>query len=367
MKILFITNNLPPIVDGVGDYTYNIARQFAEHDHEVYIVCKMNPKINTDVKGITILDIVEKWNFNCHKPIVKLIKEKGIDIVSLQYVPHGFHPKGMPLGLIRLMIKVKKTGVKTMIFFHEIYLNYLGFKIHRTLCSFVTKYIAKRLINESDYHATSIEHYRNLITKYKNRANVSVIRIASNIPMHTYENDYLEHLKMKIAPKGEFIILFFGKRNIETHIEAIKELINEGYKIIALSLGSTYFLKYDYNIPTYKTGLLDINELSQYFQIADCLCLPENEKSGATFKSGSLAAGLQYGLPIITNKGFMTESILIDDVNILFVNNKNEIKTSIKRIINNKDHRMYIGKNALSIGKSLTWENTYNEYMNLIK
>lgn len=45
MKILFITNNFPPIVDGVGDYTYNIAKQFAEHNHKVYIIQKMIHKL----------------------------------------------------------------------------------------------------------------------------------------------------------------------------------------------------------------------------------------------------------------------------------------------------------------------------------
>ena len=159
MKILFVTNTLPPIVDGVGDYTYNIAKQFAEHDHDVYIVCKKNPAINTDVEGITVLPIIEKWNFNCHKPIVKLIKEKGIEIVSLQYVPHGFHLKGLPFPLIKFTNEIKKTQAKLFTFFHEVCIDYYGWNIKRFICSIGIKYIAKRLIINSNYIATSIKHY----------------------------------------------------------------------------------------------------------------------------------------------------------------------------------------------------------------
>ena len=108
MKILFITNNLPPIVDGVGDYTYNIAKQFVEHEHEVYIICRNNPQINTQVQGMTILPIIDKWDRNCYKPIISIIQKKVIDVVSLQYVPHGFHPKGLPFSIIKLTKKIKK-------------------------------------------------------------------------------------------------------------------------------------------------------------------------------------------------------------------------------------------------------------------
>lgn len=368
MKILFITNNLPPLVDGVGDYTYNIAKQFMRHNHEVYIICRNNPQINTNVLGITILPIINKWNCNCYKPIINVIKNNSIDVVSLQYVPHGYHPKGLPLGLIPMVRTIKKTGVKIMIFFHEVCIDYHGWNIKRTLCSWGIKYIAKELIKNSDFVATSIEHYVKRIQELHKNINVPAIRIVSNIPNHTYNKEYLKHLKDKIAPNGEFIILFFGKRNVHYQVEAIQELISQGYKIIVLSLGNTYFLSQNYKIPIYRTGLLDINELSQFFQIADCFCLPENEESGATFKSGSLAAGLQYGLPIITNSGFMTENTLMNGINILFVkaNDKDSFKKELIHLMKDKLFAKNISNNARNIGKTLTWDNTYKHYINLI-
>ncbi|MBM6961652.1 glycosyltransferase [Bacteroides caecigallinarum] len=369
MNILFITNNFPPIVDGVGDYTYNIAKQFVEHKHNVYIVCKKTNEICTNEKEMTILPIIKKWDFTSHKPIVNLIRNKSIDIVSLQYVPHGYQQKGLPFPLIKLTYEIKQTQAKLFTFFHEVCIDYYGLNLKRTFFSLGIRTIAKRLIKNSDYVATSIEYYADRIRKFYKDINVFTVRIASNIPFKYYNEIYLKQLKNKIAPKGEFVILFFGKRNVEYHVEAIKELKREGYKIVILSLGNTSFLKQEYGISTYKTGMIDINEMSQYFQIADCFCLPENDDCGCSFKSGALAAGLQYGLPIITNNGFMTESSLIGDNNIIFVNARNiyDIKKSIKRLMQDKNYYQSIRINALSIGKTLNWESTFTKYMDILK
>ena len=368
MKILFISNHMPPIVDGVGDYTYNLAHEFVQHGHEVIVVCSNCSEPLVETKEFTTLPIITQWNKKAGQQIVAIINKYNINVVSLQYVPHGFHPKGLPFGLIDLIHEINKTDVKKMTFFHEVCIDYLGWNIKRTLFSYGIKYIAKKLIENSDYVATSIEHYAKRIQKFKKGINISTIHIASNIPKHNYTQEYLAQLKEVVAPQGEFIIVFFGKRNINSQVKAIGELINEGYKIIALSLGNTSFLEKDYKIPTYKTGLLNINEISKYFQIADCLCLPENEESGCSFKSGSLAAGLQHALPILTNKGNMTESTLRNHINIIFTdNNVSNIKALIKRLIQDKDFHLSISQHAALLGEALTWEKTYIDYMNIFK
>lgn len=40
MHILFITTAFPPLVDGVGDYTYNLAQEFVNNGHQAIVVCK---------------------------------------------------------------------------------------------------------------------------------------------------------------------------------------------------------------------------------------------------------------------------------------------------------------------------------------
>lgn len=369
MKILFITNNLPSIVDGVGDYTYNIAKQFAEHDHEVYIVCRKNPKINMDIEGITVLPIVEKWNFNCHKPIVNLIKKRGIDIVSLQYVPHGFHPKGLPFAIIKLTNEIKRCNTKLFTFCHEVFLEQVKGNVKRIVLSKLMQYISKRIIDNSDYVATSIEYYRDMIQKLSpSKKDIPIIPIASNIPETDLSVLELVNLKKELAPNNETIISFFGLRNIQTSLNAISELKHDGYKLKVMLIGKTSnnILK---NLPkdAIKTGTLDLKEIDKFLKVSDIFILPQDNIYGCSFKSGSFAAGLRNKLPIITAKGKMTANVLENGKNILFTNfeDKNEVKKTILFLLNNNTNS--IGHEGYSIAKYFTWNETYKKYINIIE
>lgn len=370
MKILFITNNFPPIVDGVGDYTYNIAKQFVEHNHEVYVICKSNPQINTNVQGMTILSIVNKWDCNCYKPIINLIKEKAIDVVSLQYVPHGFHPKGLPFPIIKLTKEIKTSNTKLFTFFHEVSVEKEKGNIKRTLLSMLMRHISKRIIENSDYVATSIEYYKNMIHKLvPEKKDIPLIPIASNIPETKLSKEELLALKKELAPNNETIISFFGIRNIQTSINIISELRNKGYKLKILLIGKTHNLPKDLPNDTIKTGVLNIDEIDNFCKVSDIFILPQDNIYGCSFKSGSLVTGLRDALPVITTKGKMTSAILEDKKNILFTNfeNLDEIRRTLLFLLNNQNTAFNIGKEAQKVVKDFSWEETYKKYNNIFK
>ena len=118
MNILFITNTLPPVVDGVGDYTLNLAKEFAKHGHNVSIVCKCDDRVKTDYEDIKVFPIVEAWNKSVAAPVIRLIRERHIEIVSLQYVPHGYDNRGLPFAIAYLAKEIKKINVPLYTFFH---------------------------------------------------------------------------------------------------------------------------------------------------------------------------------------------------------------------------------------------------------
>lgn len=366
MKILFITNNFPPLVDGVGDYTYNIAKQFVKHNHKVYIICRNNPQINTDVQGMTILPIIDEWNYNCHKSIIKFIKEKTIEVVSLQYVPHGFQSKGLPFPIIKLTKEIKRNNTKLFTFFHEVSVEKEKKNIKRTLLSMLMQHISKKIIENSEYVATSIEYYKNMMLKLvPNKKEIPLIPIASNIPETKLSKEELLSLKKELAPNAETIISFFGIRNIQTSINTISELKEYGYKLKVLLIGKTSkHLPSNLPADTIKTGTLNINEIDQYLKISDIFILPENNDSGCSFKSGSLAAGLRNNLPIITTKGKLTSKELYNQDNILFCDftNLNEIKGKILYLMDCL-HKKKILKNNIHY---TDWNDTYNIYLDIL-
>lgn len=368
MKILFITNKFPPLVDGVGDYTYNLAHEFAKHGHEVTVVCKDHDGIHTIYDDIKVLPIVKAWNKQALQPIVNVVKERQIEVVSLQYVPHGFHPKGLPFALISIVRAIKKQKVRLFTFCHEVCTSPEKGRIKFTLISYLMQYITRQILNRSDCVATSIGHYSQRIEGLTGRKNIFLIPIPSNIPSCTLPTNDIEILKSKIAPDNEFIVGFIGKRNSDEFINAVCSLIAEGEKIKMLSIGKTNLLNLDLKDCIYKTGVLAIKDLSAYIEVSDCIALPENKQSGCSFKSGSLVASMRAGKVVITTKGFMTDKSLIDGENIIFKNGEtDECKKGIRWLMYAPIERKFIGENAKKITMEMTWTKTYEKYMECLK
>ena len=362
MNILFLTNNMPPNIDGVGDYTMNMAREFARHGHKVIVVCKDYNNICITHSDIDIMPIIKFWNTAALTPILEIVKAEKIDVISLQYVPHGFHPKGLPWGVARLMKGIKKSGIKVMTFCHEVCVPPIKGDLKRAILVKLMSLITKRILQQSDYIATSIGWYAKMIRDIMpSIANIPLLPIPSNVPLCRKSKEELAILKENVAPQGEFIVGFIGKRDIIYAVQAVKELISEGYKIKILSIGQTNFLSMESEY-IYKTGVLPIEYLADYIAISDCIVLPEG-KSGCSFKSGSLMAALCEGKPVITNKGKMTDSSLVHRDNILFAKNKIDFIHAISSLIQDKKLSEYISQGAKKISEKVTWTNTYEQYL----
>lgn len=364
MNILFITNALPPEVDGVGDYTLNLAKEFAKHGHEVSIVCKKSNKVLIDCTEVGIYPIVNKWNKSAAGQVKQLMQQRSVEMVCLQYVPHGFEPHGLPLGLLLFMQELKKAGTPIFTFFHEICIGY-SFNVNRLVGAFLMGMIARLIAKKSLIIATSIEHYKKCLNKLGVNKNVAIIPIPSNIPECNLTESEVSKLKKTIASKDEKLITLFGNRDFSQVISAIRNLIKKGERIKVIALG-----KANRSIPKehfiYFTGAMEISELSAFLKVTDILILPEDTKSGCSLKSGSLAASLQFGIPTITTRGFMTDKSL--DVLFLFAkeNSVSEYEHIIAMLLDDLEKRENMRWNNFKFAETLTWKVTYDKYIELI-
>lgn len=368
MRILFITNNLPPLVDGVGDYTYNLAREFAKHGHVVHVVCRNKEEIRDEYEGIHVAKIVRKWNRQAGKDIAEYIRKNQLEVVSLQYVPYAYHSKGLPFGLISVVDEIKKTEAKLMVFCHEVSVEFFNASLKKRFYEQLMRYVSKKILQKADCMATSLVHYRKMMEDLGCK-HVGVIPIASNIPEHQYSKHEIREFKQQIAPDGEFVVSFFGKRDSATSMRAIQELRSEGISIKTLLIGSV-------NIPSeyrqedcYETGVLDVTELLKYFLVSDVMVLPEGNSYGCSFKSGAFAACLRAGLAVCTGKGYLTDESLHHNENVVFADfcSVTDVKEKLCALLINKEARDRIGEQAKNLAADRTWGKTYQEYLRIIE
>ena len=146
--ILFITNNFPPIVDGVGDYTYKLAQALGKQGVEVSILCSSKPDIIENIKvfeaeGINVFPIVNGWDFKGMKVIQNVFKNEKYDLISLQYVPFSFQNKGLPIRLGG-HLKTLFPDTNWHIMFHELW---VGMGKNAIIKSKIHGYLQKQLIS----------------------------------------------------------------------------------------------------------------------------------------------------------------------------------------------------------------------------
>ena len=135
MSILFITPSLEPGRDGIGDYTLRLAtalREMGAHAFCVsladrFVSAESSPNKQTPPeieRGSSILRLSVDIPWRKRLVILQsLIDSLQPDLISLQYVPYGYHPKGLPWGLANQLSSLKGQ-FRWHVMFHELWIGW---------------------------------------------------------------------------------------------------------------------------------------------------------------------------------------------------------------------------------------------------
>jgi len=129
-KILFICGSVEPGKDGVGDYTRRLCGELIRTGHQATILSLCDKEVIQFTEEIQIIEETEvKVNRIPRQSTYEqrlsyaqaFIKKESPSCISLQYVPHSFHPKGLPFWL-PTFLKQLKGGHQWHVMFHEMWL-----------------------------------------------------------------------------------------------------------------------------------------------------------------------------------------------------------------------------------------------------
>lgn len=368
MKILFITNTFPPNICGVGDYTYFLCKQFVQNGDDCVVVCRKDEHIRNNVEGISVYPVVNEWNREATDVVLDVVMHEQPNVISLQYVPHGFNAKGLPFAMIGMVRDLCNTGIPIFTFVHEPFVMFCDFNPVHWGVGLCERYIISNVIDCSAAVATSIMNYKKRMSFY--RKDISLIPIAPNIPLLQLDNDKKLSLKEKIKVEDCIIVALFGMRDRETILEAVRNLVAKGKHIKLLLLGKSEWVG-EQPSWLYRTGKLTAEELAEYFNIVDVFVLPEHvskvrKRSGACLKSGSLAAAIQYKLPVLTARGDHTDAILKDKLMFANFHKVDDVEAKLLRLIEDDELRKKLSNGYGELCSLLTWEHTFNEYKRII-
>jgi len=160
LNILFLCSSLEPGRDGVGDYTRRLAialqniglcvKAVALNDRTLAKESPVREDIQTTFEGN-----LEVWRFSSQKSwkrriacLQQLITQFKPDWLSLQFVPYGYHDKGLPF-LLPSRLGALKGSFQWHIMFHELAVGLDGHASARqSVIQVFQKLIIKALIRE---------------------------------------------------------------------------------------------------------------------------------------------------------------------------------------------------------------------------
>lgn len=378
LKIAIFTNNFPPITCGVGDYSFHLATYLSKQKHEVQVFCSAKSEIVKKDFGnhpFHVSPFIISWGKKDISGLVNKITSNKPDYIILQYVPYSFSKYGIAWNIANLVKNAKKKGIKIITTVHEPYIRWDdSYNPKHLLTALLQRFVMRRILKKCIAAFTSTTHYAELLNKYSK--NIIINRIPPNIiPAATNnfedkKNQYLNKIEVSR------LIVIFGERNISQVIEVIRTInkLPGQIKTGILVVGKVREQKYKNEPFVYYTGILASEEVAVFLQMADLFVLPErvykNNRGGASFKSGALAAALATPLPILSSKGDMTDAPpLQHGKNIWFTNfnNQQQLQKDIIHLLSNPDLLNHLKKGAIEIYNNyLTWEIVGSKYMEII-
>lgn len=169
-NILFICSSLEPGEDGVGDYTRRLACALVKKGYKASIIAINDRRMqaaqwqgkqtcdNIDVKVIR-LNAMVSWRKRL-QIARQFADEFDAGYISLQYVPFGYHLKGLPFNLASGLKRIGK-GKYWHIMFHELTVKKeesLKFQLWGSLQEIIIRSLVKQLLPVAV--STNTEVYR---------------------------------------------------------------------------------------------------------------------------------------------------------------------------------------------------------------
>ena len=333
MKIAFLCGSCEPGADGVGDYTLSVARALVGRWHICFVIAlndryvdqphhswiESNPECSLPCLR---LHYASPWRVRA-KILAAELERFRPDWISLQYVPYAFNKNGLPWPLFPSLRAVRPLA-KWHLMAHELWVDPDVSLKNRLLAATQAQVLRWLLtyLNPSLVH-TSNSYYTHLFASIGKQA--SILPLFSNIP--------IQHQPAAMPSSlVDWKFVFFGSIHPEWDPQSILEQLERAARKGALSSvsfisiggagehGKALWKKLARTTPPWmqfsQLGLLPSTEISFRLQHADFGIT--TTPSHLLGKSGSVAAMLAHGLPVIVPRvektcGTWHQELLADD------------------------------------------------------
>jgi len=300
MKIAFIVGSMQVNTNGVAAYTSILSKQLEAMGHNVLIITLNELEAhNTTPNSLNLgkhLSIFKRY-FNLRS----ILLQQKPDLISIQYVPYSFHPKGLAFELLIFSQLLKLFRVHLMV--HEPWIETTKQTTTKNkIISFIQKTLLTKIfsVNKPILITSTIPHYVN-----KLGSGARLMPLFSNI-------QYCPKVVSPPIAKKVLKCIFFGSFSFDIEgfirqLNWIKQYCFENDLKPEITLVGDNGIQKNKNIQHIKNILGESNLIDLGWRSSEEISLLLQEQdlgiSRATFslfgKSGSTLAMLEHGLMVL--------------------------------------------------------------------
>lgn len=294
MRIAFVTSSLEPGRDGVGDYTTLLAAECERHGHTVTRLALNDRHVRATVREPGLLRLPSMQVAEARR----WLDDFAPDWVSLQFVCYGFHPR----GLVGTELGEALRGRPVHVFMHELWLGEnIGAPWKERLVGWLQRRRVLgllRLLNVRLIHASNAA-YVHLLGRHGMSAHI--LPLFGSLPLPS---------PGIVPPEDRITFALFGTLHPVWPAEPLFSKLREMERPITIAhvggigagaaLWDRLVREYDAAFTFRRLGELPPQQIADFF--AETHFGIATTPRTLIGKSGSVAAMLDAGLPVIVNR-----------------------------------------------------------------
>ncbi len=318
MKISFLVRWLPPRIDGVGDYTWNLACALREYGIDVYVFTSEKQGCKGLVKNEWVFPVIKQWQPQAIVKALKTVTGHTPDWFCFQFVPQLYGRWCIAWHIPFILAALKKEfRCNIAVTFHEFISNW-GIGPKDLFLASTTRLQTKRMLSETNLAITTCGRYKDTLQYLSSHPlPVATIPVGSNIEPVFIASEELARRRRQIFPDGAKIFGLLSRlsppRNFPLAIRALQEARQQGLDAWLYLIGSVgssnpklfknlMRLAEKLGVKSYiiATGELSKEDLSIQLKMVDVFIFPQVD--GISTRNTALMAAMAHGLPVVSFK-----------------------------------------------------------------
>lgn len=317
-----ITGEYPPEQGGVSDYTRLVAAGLVDAGHTVHVWCPtIESRMSHNQGGLNVHPVLGDISPPDLRRAGSLLDEfERPRRLLVQWVPHGYGRRAMNLPFcVWLWKRAKWNGDELNLMVHETFLPFKSGAWKQNVAAVVQRAMTVVLLNAAQRVWMSIPGWESRLRPFLIGRKIPFewLPVPSNIPV-VDDSRGIEEVRKRYAAHNQHIVGHFGTygRHIgELLLNTLPEVMNDTPDCIVLLLGRggeslrAMLVESHPNLASrlFTTGALEAADLSRHMSACDVMLQPYPD--GISSRRTSAMAVLSHGVPMVTTKGELTETL----------------------------------------------------------